>query len=504
MKPGKNVLVTAVILLAAFLRFYTLPGNFAYTVDEEYLVNLAKTVTQGTDPFKLIGVSVSVGIYLGALWTYLTALLLFISKNNLLVLGFTASFIGVLTTAAVFWVGRRMFGFTVGLLAGLLYASLPLIVFFDQKYWNDTPIPLLSLGFLISLFESRRDPRWWIVFALSLGVVFHTHLMLLPFLFLALPLFFAQFRMIPKKVLAASVFVLLFFISPLVVFDATHGWKSLTAPVKFLQSGTEGGSGLNIPQHGQMLFQTLGRVWYLNPGAASADEINWGCTSLSHPVVPAWVDNTSTRTVPPVWISVLSLVLLCWFLLRRQTWKDFAARMLAVSLILLLFAFLVFPGGALEYYLLGVFPLLVFLPAIFAARFKSGTRLVAVIVLIGLAILGSLTVLRADRSFGFTVRVELVREVMKTVDKDSFYLEELGGCQQYSGWRDFFISYGRKPARSSIDSTLGWLYPLEIDYAPVKYKVAIRENRIFPNPVVSNRINVITRGGFSADVAKND
>src|SRR3989344_5462278 len=141
-----------IIVLSAFLRFHNLPQLFIVSIDEEYQATLAQTIVQH---FHIIWIGVSAAnldFYLGPFWTYFTALWLFLSKGDPLITGYISSVIGVLTTILVFIVGLRLFNPRVGLIASLLYACLPLMVYFDQKYWNPSPVPFLSLLIVLAIY----------------------------------------------------------------------------------------------------------------------------------------------------------------------------------------------------------------------------------------------------------------------------------------------------------------------------------------------------------------
>ena len=135
--------ILLILFIAAFLRFYNLSETFVFAGDEEHQAILAQSIVKD---FHIIWVGVNaghLGFYLGPYWAYFTSLWLALSNGDPLITGYIASSIGVLTTLLTILVGSILFSKRVGLLSGLLYATLPLMVFFDQKYWNPTLIPAL-------------------------------------------------------------------------------------------------------------------------------------------------------------------------------------------------------------------------------------------------------------------------------------------------------------------------------------------------------------------------
>lgn len=501
LKQYHVLLLVGVLAISLFTRFYDLSNIFVFTIDEEYHVLLAQQILQG-HLIKLIGVSVSAGFYLGALWTYLTAFLLLIGHNNPLLLGYFAASLGIVTTLLVYFLGKKIFGNQVALMASFLYASLPLVVFFDQKYWNDSPIPLLSLVLFSALVLTKKSARWWILVAVIFGLIFHTHLSILPYLFITLILFFQQRNQIPKKTVIYALLVFLVLISPLLLFDLTHNFTNLKAPIRFLQGGTNQQEGLNPLKHAEMLWQTLGRYYYLQPGSSNADEINWGCTSLSMNIIPAKIDLTSTRTNPPFAVSFLAGLLLIIFLFKKSTWLIFGRKLLLISLLVLMAAFLVFPGGALEYYLLGAFPLLCFIPALLITDLPTQAKKIGVVMLLLVGFFGVYAIISNNAEFGMGVRRELINQVASKIDNDSYQLAQVGGCQEYAGWRYLFSTYYKKPVASGTDWMFGWLYPQEISAQPADYTVTMVEDRYVPSRI--NNATKFTIGGFSAYVVKNN
>lgn len=495
-------LILLILGISIFLRFVHLSQSFVFTIDEEYLATFAQTIISHFHVL-WIGMSISNGFYLGPLWIYLTAFLLFLSNNNPLILAYAAAGIGVLSTLLVFITGRTMFGFKIGFLASLIYATSPLVVFFDQRYWNDTPVIFLSLVMLLSLSQTFKSSKWWLVFAAAFGLMFHAHLSIFPYIFLAGFIFVKQFKVIPKRILVFSIAIFLIIYSPLLVFDYFHNWDNLTLPLRLVKGQQSNTSQGTILDRGQVLFQTLGRIYYLKPYALTVDENHWGCTSLSKNGVSSDVDKTSTHTIPPVWLSFLSLGVLVLFMFSKKTWRNQERRILALAIIFIVLSFLIFSTGALEYYLLGLFPLLIYLPAILIydlSKFGQKVGLGVITIIVGL---GIFTVLNTNSALGFGSQRQIVEEVVRVIGNNSFELKELGGCRGYAGWRYLFLALGKAPSRSSIDSTFGWLYPKQISSEAVKYSVIVVEERVLPSVSYPEALE-ISRGGFTAYVQRNN
>lgn len=493
---SKYWLIIGLLFTALLLRLNNLPNIFVFTLDEEYQTTLAKTIV---DDFHVIWIGVNasnLGFYLGPFWTYFTSFWLFLSKGDPLITGYIAGLIGVLTTGFVIFVGHKMFNLRVGLTVGLLYATLPLLVYFDQKYWNPTLTPLLSVVLIFSIYKSAKSPLWWILFALAFGLVFHVHLSLVPYGLLAL-VWLIRERNINKKIFAGSILVFLLTISPLIAFDYFHKGSNITTPLRFGEITATETYRINPAHHSIAFYELLGRILYLEPNKNNADEILFSCTSTSIYKNHSIIDQYSTRTKPVAALSLLSLALLLYFFFRKRTWQEKNSRALALATLFIVISFLLFPGGAVEYYLLGFFPLFLLILAKVIDSFKGRTNIVGAIFLIVLSLLGIATILTVKDDYGMANKKKLVADVMKIIEDKPYKLVESGMCHRFEGWRYLFSVYGRRPERSSVDEVLGWLYPSEITENPVSYRVVVAEKRT-PQEFDTQEAKVVSRGGFNA------
>lgn len=489
-----------ILLLAAFLRFYNLSNSFVFAGDEEHQAILAQSLIKD---FHIIWIGVNaahLGFYLGPYWAYFTAFWLYLSKGDPLITGYISSAIGVLTTLLIILIGSSLFNRKTGLLAGLLYATLPLIVFFDQKYWNPTPIPFLSLLMLFTLLKTKENPKWLILFGISAGLIFHTHLSLLPLLLIAAYWLIKQKVKLSKAVIFLSLVSFLLMLAPLIAFDYFHKGSNITTPFRYKEITSDYRNRINPSQHLPALFQVLGRVWYIQTPSNNGDEVITSCTDASRIGNPK-VAGISQRFTPPVWLSILGSSVLLLFLFNKRTWKKEANTLLALFLISIISAFLLFPGGAFEYYLLGIFPLLAFLPGILIDYFPKFKILIIFASLLA-SILGIITVITNNPEFGLGAKQALIKQVSAITDDQPFELKQTGLCHFYEGWRYLFVLDGKKPERSQSDQGLGWLYPDEITDKPAKYTVIFSESRV-PVSFDTKGAKTIKSGGFTAYIFKN-
>ena len=471
-----KIAVILILLLAAILRFYNLPSSFVFAGDEEHQAILAQTIIKH---FHIIWIGVNaahLGFYLGPFWVYFTSIWLYLSNGNPLITGYVSSFIGVTTTLLVIITGSALFNRRTGLLTGMLYASLPLIVYSDQKYWNPTPIPFLSLLMLLSLWKSKQNQKWLIIFAAAFGLVFHTHLSLIPLIFIALFWCIKQKISPSKKIIFLSLGVFLLMIAPLIAFDYFHKGSNITTPLRYSEITSDYRNQIHPVQHFNAFFQFLGRIWYIKSPSNNSDEVITSCTNASRIGNPN-TEGISQRYNPPLFLSLMGLGILVLFLISKKTRQNKASILLALFIIAITLPFLLFPGGSFEYYLLGIFPLLIFLPGIFLDYFPE-LKPVIITAFFLAVILGINTVISNKSDFGLGAKQSLIKQVLSFISNKPFELKQEGLCHFYEGWRYLFILNGKKPERSESDKGLGWLYQSEITQNPVQYTVILSESRV--------------------------
>lgn len=492
------ILLGLILVLAAFLRFYQLPNLAIFTFDEEHQFGLAKTLVKD---FHIIWIGVSASnldFYLGPFWVYFTYIWLKLYNSDPMLSYYIASSIGIVTTLFLFYVAKLMFDSKTAVISSLLYASLPLVVYHNQKFWNVTAIPLLSLIMFFSLYKSLKSPKWWILFFINFGLVFHTHLSLVPLGLVGTYFFIKNRSKIKREILILVMFIFFTILSPLAAFDYFHNWSNISAVFHTRQFVSA--NKINLDSHFAYLLDYLGRIWYLREGLSNEDEIPFVCKDAFKNQFPNY-DFDSIRTKSHPWLSISSLLLLLWFLLKPSTWKNSNTKILAVALISIFGSFLLFPGGPSEYYLIGSFPLFLFLPGIFSKSLPKNFSLASWVIIILICLLGINTILKISLDYGLEIKRQLISEVIGVVKFHPFELYENGVCHKYDGWRYLFAVYGRKPERSSTDESLGWLYPKEITNTPAKYKVIMSEAKVVPQEDTSKAIT-IEKGGFKGYIFK--
>lgn len=491
-----------IILLAAYIRFHRLSDIYVFNFDEEYQATYAWTLVKHFHRI-WIGVSSSfLDFYLGPYFTYFTAFLLYLSKGNPMLPAYFAASLGVLTTAVFFFIGWRIFNLTTGFISSLLYASLPLFVFFDQKYWNTMFTPLITLLLFLTIYLVKKSPWFWVLFAALVGTILETHLEPAPFILIGFWYFIKNrgFKHIKIVLVSILTFALLYW--PLSMFDYYHNFSNLTIFLRFGQGINQSKVIFNPEAKFRSLFDTIGRYWYLRPGNPNADEINFGCTSLSVKPELKFIDQYAKRTYAPVLLSLLTLSLLLYFIRIAFKEKKSGYRLLGIFLAVAIVSFLLFPGGASEYYALSLLVLFTFIPGILISKSSGDYRKLLIILSLIASLFGINTILNTSDEFSLGPKKILIKQVMGIVGNEPFSIEGRGACHDYEGWRYLFKVYGRQPSISYTDKNLGWLYPEEIGIQKPVYTIILSEDRI-PLKEDFTSLPSIKAGGYRAYIRKN-
>lgn len=482
-----KILIFLILALAAIVRLSTLSKLMVFNPDEEYLLYLAQTLVKD---FHLIWIGVSAlgfDVYMGPLWIYIIYPFVGLTRGDPLVLGVLTSLLGLVTTFLIFILGKKMFSEKAGLIASSLYAFSALIIYYDQQPYPPG-VPFLSTFIVLSLYMTKFSNKWWFVFAIGYGLVFHIHLSLLLLIFIAIYWAFLQRKTLTKKIILLSSIIFLITISPLIIFDYFHKASNITTPLRIIQSGSRSTNSIGVDARLNSFFQSLGRLAYLDSFKNSADEI----------LNPCFKSPVSTTTKAPWFISLTVLLFLIYFVVKKNIWKDETKRLLLLTSLSFLIPFTVLPIiRPIEYYLLGMFPIIFLMIAYVIESLSKKAKLLCYISLVIFAAYGSFTVLNANGDFGLSAKKELVLIVAEKIGNEPYDLDDAGDCQRYGGWRYLFSTYARKPERSSEDKIFSWLYPSEVTTRQVKFSIVIKETRA-SLPEITGYKKALSNGGFTA------
>ncbi|MBI4058861.1 glycosyltransferase [Candidatus Microgenomates bacterium] len=237
-------ILIAILAVAIFLRFWKLPEYMMFLGDEGRDAIVVRRLLVDFDPI-LIGPGTSIGnMYLGPLYYYLMAPAMFLSGLSPVGPAVLIAFLGVVTVWLVWRITREWFGNMAAQVAALLYAVSPIVITYSRSSWNPNIIPFFALISIYAIWRvwKNQEFKWLIVLGISYAFVLQSHylgLLLLPTLGIFWLLTLYQLRthnhelknLLRYTLISLVIFAVL--MSPLVIFDARHGWHNFSAMKEF-------------------------------------------------------------------------------------------------------------------------------------------------------------------------------------------------------------------------------------------------------------------------------
>lgn len=467
MRPTKKFFgfFISLLLIGIFvLRFWKIADKFIFDIDTEYQALLAKTIIKD---FHIIWIGVSasnVGYYLGSGLIYLTALLLWLSNGDPVILGYFASLIGFVTVVSLTYITNDLYGKKAAVISATIYGFSSFIIFYDRKYWPIF-VPLVALWIFYSLAKSKRNSRWLIVSIILISLSYHIHLTLLifwPFII------WAVFKARKKIVLSAwltmigSYFIITF---PLLVFDFVHNFDNMLMPLRFITGVFKKSVPIGQP-HFDLLLSSLNKIIFYN---------YQNYQYLSYFLTVIYVAIT---------IAVL------------QIKKTYSIMLLIFITITYMLLFGLYPGTIQEYYVVFLFP---FIALIIGLTLSKMPSVITVPLLILFITTNTVSSINYQNGRGLVLKKILIKKV--TVHLNTDYYLSYDSAMDYEGWRYLFEAYGKKPAVSKSDEMFGWIYPKDVSPNKPELKVIITTN---PQLKFNRTIKKLSSGPYTAFILRNE
>lgn len=474
----KNWPIILVLALSAFLRFWNLSGLIFFTLDEELEAFIVKNIVTGFH-FPAIGISVApVGIHLSPVFYYLAAIPFWLGGLDPLSWGVTASALGVITTLVLYLTTSRMFSQRVAFFASLLYSSSFLMVLYDKHFWNVTPLPLISIVAIFSLYKVAHKQLWWAIplsFSLSLGI--SSHLSSLSLVILAIAIWWKVKIPVFRKQVIMALGILLSSQLPLLIFELRHNFYQTKILVGFLGGEHSGVSLQRISDNVLLLPKVFSRLIYTFGSHDFAAEHTYGLVEIA-----------ARDGRIPVVMMVVAFFLLGFFgyLIYRNRRGDalkIHGVLLLITIISLVFYGILFKGNLFEFYLALLFPSLFIILAIFFDWLWSNFRKLRLPVTLMLSVLvaaNTFALLGSYHSYGFSKKIEIINWVKDNVGNYPYELHSIGYNHKYEGYRYLFEKFYKAPVKSYVDPQLSWLYQSPVATSSPKLMVVLtskEENR---------------------------
>jgi len=241
----KEAIILGVILLVgAFLRLYRIGDYMTFLGDEGRDAIIIRRLWTDLDPI-LIGPGTSIGnMYLGPLYYYFVAPFLLLFNFSPVGPSVEIALLGVLTIFLVWAIAREWFGKIAAFVAAGFYAIAPTVIIYSRSSWNPNIMPFFSLLSVYAIWKVwiEKKYNWLLILGITFSFILQSHylgLILTPMFAIYWFLSFIKTKkgsdmrgdLINKSVKGMAIFT--FLMSPLVIFDARHGWMNLNALKKF-------------------------------------------------------------------------------------------------------------------------------------------------------------------------------------------------------------------------------------------------------------------------------
>ena len=488
----KNKLPVLFFLVITVLRLWKVPEFFSFNFDEEYQASMAWEQLKDFHPI-WIGVSASnIEYYLGPGFTYLNAFLFKLSNGDPIILAWFSSFLGLVTTGSIYYTVRDLFGKKPAFIAMTIYGASAFLIFFDRRFWNPTPIPIITTWLIYSLIKGHKNSRWYLLTIALYAAFYHVHLSLMLFVPIIAAVLFFDRKKIQWKNWLRMVGIFYTITLPLLVFDFVHNFDNMLGPVKYLfddKSGAQATTMASIYAHTSTMLNALGKIWFMKLGTTIQDE---HCLS-SH----------CSISEPPWILVILSLVLLGIFIRMAIQIKDRKHLILLAGILTYSFVFTFYSGYAAEYFLLAWYVMLSVAFGIVLS--KLPVKMYVLLLSLFVVANGILMYSSKQEQYGLLTRKQLIREIMPYIGDAPFELETYGTdprrYHSYGGWRFLFKVYGDTPVRSFADEAFGWIYPDELTGEEPEYKVVITDT--IPYNASRKPIQVFHRGAYYGYILVN-
>ncbi|MEK7111399.1 MAG: hypothetical protein AAB856_02275, partial [Patescibacteria group bacterium] len=145
-----------IVIFAGTIRFWRIAELGYFMLDEERDAFLVRRMLVDHRPL-LIGGAIPGGINVGPLFFYISSIPYFLSNLNPLGPAYAAALVGILSVAAVYFIGRKLFDGRIAILATVFSGFSLLNIIYHRPWWPLTMSQLVVLIVYLSLWNLTRS-----------------------------------------------------------------------------------------------------------------------------------------------------------------------------------------------------------------------------------------------------------------------------------------------------------------------------------------------------------
>lgn len=217
-----------IIAIASFLRLYNI-GEAAEFLGDQGRTGIVIYEALRDKTVPLVGPTVLTGEHLGPIWYYLIGPFFILSGFNPLGPAIGMALFGVVATALLYVLAKKLYGTVIGSIVALLWAVSPLIVHQDQVIWEPNLVPLFVILFLLGLKTRHYLLLWG-----ACGVLIQLHTPNIIFIPIALGFTVWGFSKTAKRSILTGLLLFLLIQIPFLVYEVQHGFDDILGIAKVM------------------------------------------------------------------------------------------------------------------------------------------------------------------------------------------------------------------------------------------------------------------------------
>jgi hypothetical protein len=390
----KNIFIILILGLSFFLRVYRLEELFGYGHDQDIASWFVRDVVVNKH-LRLIGQETSTqGIFIGPLYYYLLIPFYLLFNMNPLGGEFLVITLGVVTTASIYFVFKKIHNPMVGLMGSFIYAVSTFMVLNDKQMIPTMTVFLWSVWFYYAInLVLKGNEKVFILLGILVSLVWHINfalILLTPLIPLAMYLAKKHFSL---KAIMKGMFTLILTSLPVILFEIRHGFIEIYALFRSMTTN----------QYDTMTGLTkLERVIFI--AAKNGSDIFWSQWQLNYRL-----------------FFILFLLTLIYF--GKKKILTNAQSIICFSWILLYIIFFsLYSKQVSEYYLNGLIIIYILLPALLLTKLHKSFSKKIVYFLITLFFLVNVYTLSKTPAFdnGYLYKTALVKEIKKDAELNNY------------------------------------------------------------------------------------
>jgi len=346
-----------ILAIGAFFSFWQIEKGQHFTYDQarDYLIVKRIIINH---KFTLVGPTVlAPGVYLPPFYYYSLIPFLWFFKFHLLGPDVYTALLGTISIAFFYLLAKDFFGIKSALISSLIFSLNPYIIQASQHAWNPNTIYFFTLLFALSFerYLLRKRKYYLILASFGLSWAINLHYTILVFIPLLSFLFIKEFceRKFSKR-LFLSLFIFLFFISPIFFFELRHGFPNTKGVLSFFRGQS---SNISFWQTWGQRISRMAIDWIKMPLVLFSG-LNQSENLTINPSHILLFDKVNLlRNTANLWFKVklifFPLVLTAAFFCLGKLWKSEKSVPAKIILVFLIFGFMVrlfFPSNSFYFY----------------------------------------------------------------------------------------------------------------------------------------------------------